>query len=76
MSEEEEMEFLGKHCREIGEHFDTVQIFVSRYDSDIGTVNLVYGAGNWFARYGQVVDWQVKKSEQTRVGVRKDEDEE
>lgn len=75
MTNDEETELLDRHCAQLGEHFDTVQIFVTRYDSEIGTRNVVFGAGNWFARYGQVVDWQTKKSEETRVGVRKDNDE-
>jgi hypothetical protein len=42
----------------LSEHYDTVQIFVTRYDSQSGeTMNLESGTGNWFARRGQVDDW-------------------
>jgi hypothetical protein len=37
------------------EHFDTVQIFATRCDdSGHNTMHCFHGAGNWFARYGQV----------------------
>lgn len=45
------------------EHFDCVQIFVSQNAEGEhgGTVHHNYGAGNWFARYGQVRQWLVQK---------------
>ena len=36
------------------EHFDTVQVFASREDNGTTTTFAERGAGNWFARYGQV----------------------
>lgn len=36
------------------EHFDTVQILCSREDNGRDTTFVEQGAGNWFARYGQV----------------------
>jgi hypothetical protein len=46
---------LKQACGSLHEHFDTVQIFATRCD-DAGnnTMHCFYGAGNWFARYGQV----------------------
>lgn len=75
MTQTEELAFLEKHCASIGEHFDTVQIFVTRFDAEQGTCNASYGSGNWFARRGQIQDWLVKENEQTCVGVRKSEEE-
>lgn len=59
----------------LSEHFDTVQIFVTRQTSD-GTVNCQWGSGNWFARYGQIKQWLVKEDEAACVECRKSEDEE
>jgi hypothetical protein len=77
--EEIDLERLKKAVSELGEHFDTVQIFATRYQSEgegeEGTVNANYGAGNWFARMGFVRDWLIKQDEYTRVGVRKDDGE-
>ena len=47
----------------LGEHFETVQIFTTRHESGTldGTSNVNIGVGNWFARYGQVIDWIKRK---------------
>lgn len=62
---------------ELGEHFDTVQVFATRCEDGTldGTINVQFGAGNWFARYGQVRNWIVKEDEAIRAEVRKDENE-
>lgn len=75
MSSKEELALLDKHCSQIGEHFETVQIFVTSFDPNEGTKNASWGSGNWFARYGQIKSWLEKKSEETRVEVRKNDDE-
>jgi hypothetical protein len=31
-----------------------------------GTVNIHWGAGNYFARYGQIKQWMVSEDEDTR----------
>ena len=42
----------------LSEHFDTVQIFVTRHISnEKGTVQCNAGSGNFFARFGQVQFW-------------------
>lgn len=55
------------------EHFDSVQIFVSRCESGEldGTVTVAKGSGNWFARYGQVAQWVIYQDEKTRNDVPK-----
>lgn len=61
----------------LGEHFDSVQVFVTKHDqgqSD-GTVCINLGAGNWYARYGQVKEWMVKQDEEARKHVRGNDDE-
>lgn len=55
---DEDMEIAERHCRQLMEHFDTVQIFVTREAPDRdGTQHLARGSGNWFARYGQISGW-------------------
>lgn len=79
MSAEEsaDVERLKKSALELGEHFDTVQIFCTRHQSeseeDTGTVNINYGLGNWFARLGFVKDWVIRQDEYTRAHCRKQE---
>lgn len=64
-----------KHVRQamdaLREHFDNVQIFVSRDSPENGpaaqfTENVQLGSGNWFARYGQVKAWTVQAEEELR----------
>jgi len=40
------------------ERFDTVQILVTRHDSETGnTYSTIRGCGNWWARVGQTRNW-------------------
>ncbi len=68
---EEEMDLLKQHANQLAEHFDTVQIFVTRHAAGEldGTVNANWGAGNWCARYGQIRNWMIKQDERTRMEV-------
>ncbi len=70
MSEEDQGELDLNLCRKatdaLREHFDTVQIFVTRHEGTDGTVNVAFGSGNWFARKGQVSEWLEKEDEATR----------
>lgn len=53
------------------EHFDTVQIFVTRHmpaEMD-GTVSYNDGSGHWLARRGQVNDWVLQCDERVRLNV-------
>lgn len=68
------MALLDKHCAQLGEHFDTIQIFATRYDEGGNTINACYGAGNWYARLGQVQSWLEKKNEEARVEVRPEDE--
>ncbi len=57
----------------LGEHFDTVQIFTTRYEgSETGTTACQMGVGNWFARQGQIQTWLTKNDEDAREELRKD----
>jgi len=48
-------EFIGK----ISEHVDSVTVFTNkkRDCGNQGTWHMVNGYGNWYSRYGQIVDW-------------------
>ena len=60
----------------LGEHFDSVQVFCTRYDSSGGgrTVTVNAGTGNWYARFGQVSEWVTKEREQQKEEIRRDDD--
>lgn len=57
------------------EHFDAVQVFCTRDESGEldGTVNIVWGGGNWFARYGHVKHWIAQ--EERRAGIEVEDEE-
>lgn len=58
-------------CKELLPHVDTVQIFVTKHDgSEIGTTQMTWGEGNFFARYGQIDQWL--KNEDTYLGEEKE----
>lgn len=78
MSDEKEsaVSLVRKCLNELGEHYDTVQIFATRHEAGKdGTVNVQLGVGNWFARYGQIITWVVKADETHRIDAQKDETE-
>ena len=58
-SRDRDLELVKQHVEQLGEHFDSVQIFVTRHEAGEldGTININTGAGNWFARYGHIRNW-------------------
>lgn len=54
---------VNKHVQALMEHFDTVQIFVTRHmPSELDATRMLsMGAGNWFARSGQVREWVIER---------------
>jgi hypothetical protein len=66
-------ELVRRHVAQLSEHFDAVHIFVSAKQSVDGrpaTGTFDLGAGNWYARLGQVREWLVGQDEVTRHRVR------
>ena len=59
---------IDKVLMELGEHWDTVQIFCTRHEAGehAGTVHRAQGIGNYYARYGQVKQWVDLQDEGTR----------
>jgi hypothetical protein len=72
---------VRKHIEQLLEHFETVQIFCTRYnpnktadaDEERTTTRLQMGSGNWFARVGHVVYWLEEVKEEARVEKRDEE---
>lgn len=77
MSEEsqrtEDLDRVKRHCEQLAEHYDTVQIFVtSHMPTELnGTKTVSYGLGNWYARHGQAALWVEEHREYERIAARK-----
>jgi hypothetical protein len=62
---------LREVVAKLGEHFDCIQIFASKYE-DGDTISWHQGLGHWTARYGQVREWVIKQEEGMRCDRRQD----
>lgn len=63
-----EQDAIRKAFEILGEHFDTVQLFLTRHEPVIesGTLEYTQGIGNYYARFGQVQMWiEKQKAEST-----------
>lgn len=61
----------------LGEHFDTVQIFCTRNGiEDQSLVNVTAGIGSWYARYGQIKDFIIRSEERLKCDIRYQYDDE
>jgi len=72
---EQRVEVVRAAIKNLREHFDTVQIFVTACEgNDKGeTRHISLGAGNWFARYGQINNWLVEVEERARLEAQQEE---
>jgi hypothetical protein len=54
-----DVKVLNKVINELGEYFDTVQVFVTRHEpaTENGTVEYNGGVGNHYARLGHIQSW-------------------
>lgn len=54
-----DLKVLNRVINELGEYFDTVQIFVTRHEPAVenGTLEYNGGVGNHYARLGHVQAW-------------------
>lgn len=68
------LKIVDSHIAQLAEHFDTIQIFVTKREDDASTSALSRGIGNWYARYGQVQIWVVKEDETERDTCRNKDD--
>jgi hypothetical protein len=69
---EQQLSPLKKAIHDLGEHFESVQIFVPTHQpAEVGrTVHASAGVGNWYARYGQIREWIIRTEEETKCNVR------
>lgn len=64
-----DMALMQKATETLMEHFDSVQIFVTRCDDTMdGTVGANFGKGDWYARRGVVRDWMLSSDERAKGG--------
>ncbi len=65
MSEQDQdQQIVAKAVDQLGEHFDSVQVFVTRYEPNGGdqtSTQLNCGSGNWLTRYGHIKDWLLRQ---------------
>lgn len=55
---EKKMDLIMNQVKILQASFDSVQIFCTKDEPDQdATSHFSGGGGNWFARFGQVVDW-------------------
>ena len=52
----EKLDLLSRHCTQLSEHFDSVQIIATSYDGE-ATRLMVSGRGNWYARLESARAW-------------------
>ena len=67
---ERQLKIVTSHVQQLAEHFDTVQIFVTRHEGDgNGPLRMDSGSGNFYGRFGQIACWIDKKhSEEMNTG--------
>jgi len=70
---EEDLERVRRHVAQLAEHFDSVEVFCTRSAGE-ETMSVNLGAGNWFTRYGQVVEWILKADARTCNAVDAEDD--
>ncbi len=69
MTDDETKRLVEKAASELGEHFDSVRIFVTwqAEDNQSITRSLDISYGNWFASFGQVLEWVEIQRGKTRM---------
>lgn len=66
---ENDFQRVQHHIRLLGEHFDSVQIFVTKTEGK-DTTRIADGSGNFLARYGHCVQWVNRMDEMNRCDAR------
>ena len=75
MHTDEDERLINAALDSLVEHFDTVQIFCTRHESnkEDGTIGFQAGRGNLYARERHVEAWIIKNDERLRNDVRNEE---
>lgn len=73
MTTEEARELVRKHVLELGEHFESVRIFVTRASPEEhhDTQAIDNGTGNFYAQFGQIQEWMSIQDEYQRIWAKK-----
>lgn len=73
MDKEAALEIVRHHASKLGEHFDSVRVFVTlpSNDGSNSTVAVDSGNGNFHAQLGQVAEWLTIQEEYQRDWARK-----
>lgn len=70
-----DMEILRRASVQLMEHFETVQIFVTRDNGPEGeTMAANYGGGNWYARSGQIREWIVQQDVRAAENIKRQDE--
>ena len=62
---------VQRKVSELLEHCDSAQIFITKHAENV-TQSYTWGAGNWYARDGQVRGWIQQNDEGCRIDTRND----
>lgn len=78
MTNDEAQALVQKHAAELGEHFDSVRIFVTWPNTNDSTNTQAYdaGSGNFYAQLGHVHEWLEIQREYQRLWAAKKDSEE
>lgn len=80
MDDQQVIKVLQEHTRVLREHFDSVQVFVTRHNGHTEiTESYQHGSGSWYERVGNVRMWTLRMEEDARLRAQRafeaDEDE-
>lgn len=68
---DQDAERVDAAVKALGEHFDTVHIFVTKYNADDkDTTAVSKGCGNIYAREGFIREWMTRQDEEAREKAR------
>lgn len=67
-TDDKDVRRLKAMAEQLGEYYDSVQIFVTKPNDQMGTESITYGCGNDFAIYGQVRAWVLQKEDRLKDG--------
>ncbi len=73
MTDPELKALVNRHAAELGEHFESVLILVTRAHPDDGAKTQSYerGSGNFYAQYGHAREWLAMQDEFQRAEARR-----
>lgn len=65
--EEQEAQIVNNACYKLGEHFDSVRIFVTKHcGASTNTFCYTTGLGNFYSQIGQINEWKAIQDQTAR----------